>query len=217
MIGDLSATDLQYSYGRRTDLVLDRLSISARAGEMVGVTGPSGCGKSTALFLMALLLSPDSGSVSFDGDILSSASELRRARFRATSIGFVFQDASLDRSRTVLSNICEPAVLARRDRKSAARRAAELVDELGVDVPLSRKCHGLSGGQAQRVALCRALVCDPQYILADEPTGNLDSGNEATVLDRLQTEAGAGRTILVVTHSREVLNRCSRVVELDDG
>lgn len=213
-MSSLRIRDLSYQYPRSRQPVLDGASLEARAGEMVAVTGPSGCGKSTLLFCAGLMLRPRRGSVRFDDVERSAGSDRQRSRFRARDIGFVFQDARLDRSRTVMSNVCEPAVYARRHRRDVERRAEALLSAVGVDVPERRPGNGLSGGQAQRVALCRALVCEPRFILADEPTGNLDAANEDLVLAELGRQAAEGRIVVVVTHSERVIAFASRVVEL---
>ena len=212
--GELEARNVSYRYSRAGPAVFDSVSIRARRGELLVLTGPSGCGKSTLLFLLGLMLRPNEGVITIGGVPLSSARERERSRFRARDIGFVFQDAALDRSRTILSNICEPAVLNRVPRREAVRTASDLLDQVGLDLPMCRRADGLSGGQAQRIALCRALICNPQFVLADEPTGNLDAESERLVLDRLQSEAGSGRTVVVVSHSDQVKARASRAVEI---
>jgi ABC-type lipoprotein export system ATPase subunit len=209
----LQAHEVTFGYGRDLPL-LRQWSTSVQDGEMVGITGPSGRGKSTLLYLLGLMLRPREGEVLIDGTPTSELRDPARARMRAHLFGFVFQDAALDATRTVLDNITE-AALYRGDELSDARsRARDLLDRLGVAVPADRRPGQVSGGQAQRIALCRALLHDPRIVLADEPTGNLDVGSADQVMGALRAQAQRGSAVLVVTHDPRAVEGCDRVIEL---
>ena len=141
-------------------------------------------------------------------------SDAQRSRLRAQHIGFVFQDAALDSTLNILDNVIESTFFSGQPRRASRARAAALLDEMGVDVPLSRRPLGLSGGQVQRVAVCRALLPRPAILLADEPTGNLDDFSAAAVLDRFRAEAQRGVTVVISTHDARVTQRCQEVVTL---
>lgn len=181
---------------------------------MVAITGPSGRGKSTLLYLLGLMLSPGDGDVVVDGEAVSRLSDARRARVRAHSFGFVFQDAALDTTRTVLDNVLETSLYRATPRAAEARRARDLLVELGVELTTTATPGQVSGGQAQRIALCRALLNDPRVLLADEPTGNLDRASADAVLAALRAQAGRGAAVIVVTHDDEVVAQCDRRVVL---
>jgi ABC-type lipoprotein export system ATPase subunit len=164
--------------------------------------------------LLGLLLRPAQGELRLDGERISGLGDRERARLRARRFGFVFQDAALDASRTVLDNITEGAVYRLEDRRLLRQRAADLLDQLGVDVPLQRRPGEISGGQAQRIALCRALIHAPTVLLADEPTGNLDAASAGVVLDALAHAADAGAVVVIATHDERVVARCEQVERL---
>lgn len=184
------------------------------AGEMTALTGPSGRGKSTLLYLLGLMLHPNEGEVLIDGQNAAGLRDGERARLRAHRFGFVFQDAALDATRTVLDNVTETALYRGIPRKTTAVRARELLEQFGVDVPAERKPGQVSGGQAQRIALCRALLNDPEILLADEPTGNLDPSTTETVVHALRQHAASGAAVIIVTHSPEVADACDREIRL---
>jgi ABC-type lipoprotein export system ATPase subunit len=194
--------------------VLEDVQVRADAGRMTALTGPSGRGKSTLLFILGLLLQPQEGALHLDGVNTSTLSDAGRSRLRAGVIGFVFQDAALDASRSILENVIESCDYTGASRAKAGPRAAALLAEMGVDIPPTRRPLQISGGQAQRVALCRALLPEPQIILADEPTGNLDGASSAAVLHRLRAEADRGRTVVIATHDPRVLDQCDSRVDL---
>ncbi len=209
----LEATGVTFEYtpGLR---VLDGWSAAFFAGSMTALTGPSGRGKSTLLYLLGLMLLPDSGVVLYDGEDVSRVSDGARARIRANRFGFVFQDAALDQSRSVLDNVTETALYRGQARNVVVARALDLLERFEVDVPPHRKPGQVSGGQAQRIALCRALLTDPPVLLADEPTGNLDPTTSALVVDALRAHADHGATIIVVTHSPDVADACDTQIRL---
>lgn len=210
----LSVENLSFRYPKAKETLYGGLNHRFTPGVITAVTGPSGCGKSTLLYVLGLMLRPTGGSVRLDDRVLSDARASVRAAARARSFGFVFQDSALDATRTILDSVIEPALYAGLSRREASKRALELMELTGVDYRASHKPGEISGGQAQRVALARALVNNPQVVLADEPTGNLDTDNADNVLRIFRSEAEMGRTIIVVTHDREVVERADEVVAL---
>jgi putative ABC transport system ATP-binding protein/lipoprotein-releasing system ATP-binding protein len=210
----LIARGVSFSYRRGGEMVIDRFSREFRPGAITGLTGPSGCGKSTLLYLLGLLLRPAGGAILVGGREAGRLSDGLRSELRATHIGFVFQDAALDASRTILDSVMEPALYAGQTVPQVRPRAEALLDQFGLAHRARHRPGQISGGQAQRVALCRALVTQAGVILADEPTGNLDEGNTAMVLDALADLAAGGRTVVVATHDPLVAARCDEVVDL---
>lgn len=194
--------------------ILDQWSASFPAGSMTALTGPSGRGKSTLLYLLGLMLRPRGGDILFDGHSTTSLSDARRAHLRAEQFGFVFQDAALDATRTVLDNVTETALYRSGRRRDSVSRALELLEQFGVDVPPKRRPGQVSGGQAQRIALCRALLNRPRVLLADEPTGNLDPVTTDLVVAALQEHAQSGAAVIVVTHTPHVAEACDREIRL---
>lgn len=209
----IEARDLGFEWSHGAP-VLERWSATFGAGTMTALTGPSGRGKSTLLYLLGLMLRPTHGEVLIDGEAASALPDAARARLRSAMFGFVFQDAALDSTRTVIDNVTEVALYRREDRGAAARRGRELLERFDVDVPPHRKPAQVSGGQAQRIALCRALLSRPRILLADEPTGNLDPATTKTVIGALAEHAHSGATVIVVTHSPEVAGACDREISL---
>ncbi|KJL22961.1 Lipoprotein-releasing system ATP-binding protein LolD [Microbacterium oxydans] len=196
----LEARDVDFGYVPGS-LVLNGWSAQFSAGSMTAITGPSGRGKSTLLYLLGLMLRPSAGQVIVNGEDAASARDAPRARLRAQQFGFVFQDAALDATRSILDNVTETALYRRESRAAAERRARDLLERFGVDLPPNRKPGQVSGGQAQRIALCRALLNAPRVLLADEPTGNLDPATSELVVEALRGHAHAGNAVIVVTHS----------------
>lgn len=209
----LAAEDLVFGYSQQAR-VLNRWSAAFRAGTATALTGPSGRGKSTLLYLLGLMIQPASGQVIVDGVDTTTLSDAARARLRSQQFGFVFQDAALDATRTVLDNVTEPALYRGMDRRTVTPMARELMERFGVDVPAERKPGQISGGQAQRIALCRALLMQPRVLLADEPTGNLDPATSAVVIEALRAHANAGAAVIVVTHAPEVASACDAEIRL---
>ena len=209
----LEARELTFGYGPGAPLLHD-WSASFGAGEIVSITGPSGCGKSTLLYLLGLMLRPHSGSVNLGHARASALNDSRRAHARAHHFGFVFQDASLDATRTVLDNIVETAVYRGDPRSAAVGRARELMSQFGVELHAQARPGQISGGQAQRIALCRALLNRPEVLIADEPTGNLDARSADVVTDAFHTHAQSGATVIVATHDPRLVQRCDRTIEL---
>jgi putative ABC transport system ATP-binding protein len=197
---------------------LNALSLDIARHEFVSITGPSGCGKSTLLHLLGGMDRPDSGSIVVDGLPLHTADETMLTSFRRKTLGTVFQFFHLMPTLSVAENVALPLLLAGSALAPARVRAAELLELVGLQDRAAHFPNQLSGGQMQRAALARALVHEPALLLADEPTGNLDTQNAAQVLELLAKIASLRRTTLVVvTHSEEVANRADRRIRLRDG
>lgn len=196
---------------------LNGVTLSVSDGELVGITGPSGSGKSTLLHIIGCLLKPTGGHYLFTGRPVESLNEFQLAVLRNRNFGFVFQAFNLLPRLSALENVQLPLLYnntPRRQRREAARRALE-------QVKLSHRAHHrpgeLSGGEQQRVAIARALVTNPSVILADEPTGNLDSESGADVLQSLVELNRTGKTVIIVTHEQTIVQRMPRIVKLRDG
>jgi ABC-type lipoprotein export system ATPase subunit len=209
----LAAESLTFGYDPDAPVLSD-WSATFAAGEVVALTGPSGRGKSTLLYLLGLMLAPQAGEVQVLGRAAAGLPDRQRARLRAEQFGFVFQDAALDASRTVLDNVIETALYRHQPRSEAIARARTLMDMFGVALRAAAKPGQVSGGQAQRIALCRALLGDPLILLADEPTGNLDPDSSAVVVDAFHQHAARGATVVVVTHDPALAAQCDRSISL---
>ncbi len=196
-------------------LALQGVSLALEEGELVAVTGPSGSGKSTLLACLAGLDEPDGGSVSIDGTRISRRPEDERARIRGTRIGMLFQQANLVGHLSVTDNVALAQRMGAGSRGSDWR--TEVVQRCGIEHRASARPSQLSGGELARAGLAVALANDPPLILADEPTGELDSVTAARILDLLRERAGAGAGVLIVTHSPEVAETADREIRLLDG
>lgn len=197
---------------------LREVSIDIPAGQSVSVMGPSGSGKSTLLHCLAGILMPDAGDVSLGDEPVSLSSDAARSRLRLERMGFVFQDGQLLPELPALENVALPLLLLGRPRAEAFGRAAAWLDRLGLGGLERRRPGQLSGGQAHRVAIARAMVGSPAVVLADEPTGALDQATGAEVMRVLTATAkGAGASLVVVTHDLTVARWCERHVEIVDG
>jgi putative ABC transport system ATP-binding protein len=193
------------------------VDLIVREGELVAVMGPSGCGKSTLLNLIAGLDTPTDGEVVLAGESLNGRSEDELARLRRRYVGMVFQFFNLLEGMTALENVTLPAMAAGASRRLAERRALELLDLLGLPEKAGVLPGVLSGGQRQRLAIARALANRPAVLLADEPTGALDSAGGEAVLELLRALNADGQTILLVTHDRAVAEAAQRIVRMRDG
>lgn len=206
-----------YEAGTAPVRALRGVDLSVRAGEFVALMGPSGCGKSTLLHLLAGLDRPDEGTIALDGTRIEELGAQRLARLRRRSVGLVFQFFHLIEHMSALENVSLAALVAGAKPAEATARARDLLDQLGLLDKARELPAALSGGQRQRVAIARALANRPTLLLADEPTGALDSDGAAEVLDLFQRLHAQGQTILMVTHSREVAEGAQRLVRMRDG
>ena len=215
----LRARGLRKEYGKNEGLVraVDGVDLEVAQGETVAIMGPSGCGKSTLLYLLGGLDRPTGGEIWLDGQDLSRLSERALARLRRDAIGFVFQAFHLMDELTAVENVELPALLAGRSPRAARRRAEELLDRVGLADRARFLPTALSGGQRQRVAVARALVADPLLVLADEPTGNLDSAATRDVLRLFDQLHQAGQTLVVVTHDARIAATADRMISMRDG
>ncbi len=212
----LSARGVSKNFGEVH--ALREVSIDIPAGQSVSVMGPSGSGKSTLLHCLAGILMPDAGDVSLGDEPVSLSSDAARSRLRLERMGFVFQDGQLLPELPALENVALPLLLLGRPRAEALGRAADWLDRLGLGGLERRRPGQLSGGQAHRVAIARAMVGSPAVVLADEPTGALDQATGAEVMRVLTATAkGAGASLVVVTHDLTVARWCERHVEIVDG
>jgi putative ABC transport system ATP-binding protein len=196
---------------------LDSISLKLEEGQFVSVMGPSGCGKSTLLHVLGLIDNPTEGSFQFLGEEVSDYSEAKRAAIRKANIGFVFQSFNLIDELTVYENIELPLIYNKTPASERKEKVEKVLEKLDMEPRSKHFPRQLSGGQQQRAAVARAIVNDPNLILADEPTGNLDSKNSHEVMKMLGQLNEEGTTILMVTHSEEMANYSGSVIQLLDG
>jgi len=215
----LAACGLSKKFGKGEGLVraVDEVDLEVAQGETVAVMGPSGCGKSTLLHLLGGLERPSAGEIELAGNRVDQMGERALARLRRTAIGFVFQAFHLMDELTARENVELPALLAGRSPRAARRRAAGLLDRVGLADRAAFLPAALSGGQRQRVAIARALSNDPLVVLADEPTGNLDSAAALEVLRLFDGLRSAGQTLVVVTHDSRIAATADRLISMRDG
>jgi putative ABC transport system ATP-binding protein len=192
-------------------------NLSVRRGAFVALMGPSGCGKSTLLNLVAGLDVPDEGTITVAGELVTGRTEDELAIMRRRHIGIVFQFFNLLEGMTVLENVALPAIIAGRRRKAAETRARDLLDLLGIGDKVGAMPGVLSGGQRQRLAIARALANEPTLLLADEPTGALDSAGGQEVVELLSRLHASGQTIVLVTHAPDVAAAAETIVQMRDG
>jgi ABC-type lipoprotein export system ATPase subunit len=216
----LEARDLHKSYalGTRTLEVLQGVTFAVRRGELLALRGASGAGKSTLLHLLGGLDRPNQGQILFEGRPLARLSGQALARFRNRRVGYVFQAYHLLPEMDALENVCLPARIGRRPAAQIERQARQLLDRVGLNHRTEHKPFELSGGEQQRVAIARALINEPELILADEPTGNLDSHTGGEIMDllcSLRQERSA--TLIIATHDSRVAERAPRILDLVDG
>ena len=216
----LTVTDLKKVYGKGGSLTraLDGVSLSLEAGEFVGVMGPSGSGKTTLLNCVSTIDRPSAGSIVIDGKELTRLKGRELAKFRRERLGFIFQDCNLLDTLTTYENIALSLSIVKAPAQKIDRRVREMADLLGIADCLDKYPYQMSGGQQQRCAAARAMVTHPALVLADEPTGALDSKSSQLLLDRLdELNMELGATILMVTHDAFTASCCRRVVFLRDG
>jgi putative ABC transport system ATP-binding protein len=215
----LSARGLRKQYGTGDGLVraVDGVDLDVAAGETVAVMGPSGCGKSTLLHLLGGLDRPSGGEVWLDGRRVDDVGEKALARLRRTAVGFVFQAFHLMEELTAVENVELPALLAGRSPRAARRRAEDLLERVGLADRARFLPSALSGGQRQRVAVARALSNEPAVVLADEPTGNLDSAATLDVLHLFEGLHESDQTLVIVTHDARIAATADRLISMRDG
>jgi putative ABC transport system ATP-binding protein len=205
----------------RTEIVettaLNRVDFEVKKGEFVAIMGPSGCGKSTLLNILGLLDNPSSGKYYFDGMDVTGFNESQRTKIRKGNIGFVFQSFNLIDDLTVYENVELPLIAMKASGSARREKVERILEQMRIAHRRKHFPKQLSGGQQQRVAVARALITDPKLILADEPTGNLDSVNGEQVMQLLEELNASGTTIVMVTHSLSHADRAHRIVNLFDG
>jgi putative ABC transport system ATP-binding protein len=208
----------EYKSGERVVHALDGVSLQIARHEFVAITGPSGCGKSTLIHLLAGLDKPTAGEIFVDDLALHKADDVALTQFRRKQVGLVFQFFNLLPTMNVLENVSLPLLLQGVAPSDCEKRSAELIELVGLTSRADHFIHQLSGGEQQRTAIARALVHRPSLLIADEPTGNLDSHSAASVMELLEKIGGeALTTLIVVTHSDEVAKAASRRIEMRDG
>ncbi|HEY5152549.1 MAG TPA: ABC transporter ATP-binding protein [Candidatus Saccharimonadales bacterium] len=206
-----------YKLGDETLNALDSVDFSVQSGEFVAITGPSGSGKSTLANIIGGLDRPSSGSVSVDGNELSQIHDNKLSAYRNRHIGFVFQSFNLQGNNTALENVMLPLVFAKMKNKERKVRAADCLKAVGLGDRIKHKPTQLSGGQRQRVAIARALAANPTIIIADEPTGNLDSAKGVEIMKLLKDLNKQGITLIIITHDMSIARQAHRIVEIHDG
>ena len=207
-----------YRTNESETLALENVNLDVIKGEFVSIMGPSGCGKSTLLNIMGLLDAPSSGKIEINGTSVESMKDKELAAFRNKTLGFVFQSFHLINSLNVIDNVELPLLYRKMAAKERTRLAKEVLERVGLSHRMRHMPTQLSGGQCQRVAIARAIVGNPEIILADEPTGNLDSKMGAEVMELLhKLNKEDGRTIVMVTHNEEQAKQTSRTIRFFDG
>ena len=206
-----------YSIGKSTLNVLKGINFNVAEGEMVAIMGSSGSGKSTLLNILGMLDVANKGTYTLDGKVIKDLDETKAAIYRNKFLGFVFQSFNLISYKTALENVMLPLYYQKISRKERQKSAQKYLEEVGLGPWASHHPNELSGGQKQRVAIARALVSEPKVLLADEPTGALDSKTSYELMDLLQKINDAGKTLLIVTHELDIANMCKRIVHLRDG
>jgi lipoprotein-releasing system ATP-binding protein len=216
----LKVCDLEHSFTEGDEKVhaLRGVSFELKSGEVTAVVGPSGCGKSTLLYLLGLLDRPDKGEIILENESVAEASDDVRTALRNKKVGFVFQFHFLIKELTACENVSMPLLKAGFDKAKAKEKAKTILMKLGLGEKVDRFANKLSGGEQQRVAIARALVNSPPLLLADEPTGNLDSANSDKVFNLLlQFAREENIAVLLVTHNTDLALRCDRTLQMRDG
>lgn len=214
---ELEEVRREYLVGDQRTIALDGIDLKIDRGEFVAIVGPSGSGKSTMMNLIGCLDRPSSGTVKIAGASTNSLNDNELTNLRSRAIGFVFQQFQLLPSTTALENVMAPLLYQRQSSKAAKQAATQMLERLGLGERLNFDRNRLSGGQQQRVAIARALVTSPDIVLADEPTGALDSKTGAQVIDLLKELNREGRTIILITHDLDIAASAPRRVFLRDG
>lgn len=209
----ITLKNISFTYHKRAPLFTN-FNLSIPKEQLTAFTGSSGCGKSTLLYIISGLLRPKNGKIDINGTKILNLTDSQSSLFRATHIGFVFQDFVLDPRRSILDSVLEPCIYARKSKDLYTERANQLLDSLGVFAPKTATPLEISGGQAQRVALARAILLNPSVILADEPTGNLDQESTQIVLDTLLELSKKGTTVIIATHDTRVTEYAHNIVRV---
>ncbi|SES70170.1 ABC transporter ATP-binding protein [Anaerobranca gottschalkii] len=209
----------EYLTGKNKTLAINNISFDVFKGEKLAITGPSGCGKTTLLNILGLIVKPTSGNIIIDSKEISSFKERERARYRNKYFGYIVQDFALIEEFTVYENIEIPLLYTSEKVPRSRRRKliSELLTQVGLEVKINEKVKNLSGGQRQRVAIARAIVNDPEIILADEPTGSLDSKTGEEIMTILDNLVQLGKTLILITHDNGLAQSCDRQIKLLDG
>ncbi|MFW5831963.1 MAG: ABC transporter ATP-binding protein [Prolixibacteraceae bacterium] len=212
----IKAVNIKKSFGNLQ--VLKGIDLEIPKGKIYSIVGASGAGKTTLLQILGTLSRPDEGKIFYNGENISTLSERKLAAFRNKEIGFVFQFHHLLPEFTALENVCIPAFIAKISRKNAEKKALELLDYLGMTDRIGHKPSQLSGGEKQRVAMARALVNNPTVVLADEPSGNLDSANRDELHELLfKLRDDFGQTFIIVTHDDHFAEQSDKIIHIKDG
>lgn len=211
--------DLHKSYkmGSNSLHVLKGINFTAEEGELVAIMGSSGSGKSTLLNILGMLDEADSGEYNLDGVPIKNLSETKAAKYRNKFLGFVFQSFNLINYKSAMENVALPLYYQKVSRKEREEKAIKYLEQVGLKEWAHHLPNELSGGQKQRVAIARAMAAEPKVLLADEPTGALDSKTSYEVMDLIQNINDQGNTILVVTHEEDIAHMCKRIIHLRDG
>lgn len=207
-----------YQTGDISSTVLNKINLKINDGEFVAIIGPSGSGKSTLMHILGALDTPTSGQYFLDGQDISKLDDNELAELRRKKIGFVFQAFNLLPRATVLRNVYLPLIYTKTDADKREKLARESLAKVGLDeIHFMKRSNQLSGGQMQRVAIARAMINDPSIILADEPTGNLDTKTSQIVMDTFKKLNLEGRTIILITHEQDIAKNANRIIHLRDG
>ncbi len=215
---ELTNVDKIYQSGKLMVPALLDVNLQIKPGELVAIMGPSGSGKSTLMNILGLLDRPSNGIFAIDGQAIDlSMSDGKLAKLRGRKIGFVFQTFNLLPKMSAIANVLIPTIYQPGKRSTIYRRAESLLKQVGLAERVNHKPSELSGGERQRVAIARALINDPEIILADEPTGNLDSKSGQEIVDILKDLNHKGKTVIIITHDIHIAEQCDRIVQLFDG
>lgn len=214
----LNNIEKKFNLGKSNELhVLKGISAEINDGELVAIVGKSGAGKSTLLHIIACIDSYDSGEYYIDNLLIQNMNEKKLAAIRNEKIGIVMQDFSLVEDFTSLENVMIPLDFAKKKPKNSKELALNALKQVNMEKFAKEKVKNLSGGEKQRVAIARAIINNPGMILADEPTGSLDSANTESIMNLFSTLNKQGKTIIIVTHDRELAEKCDRIIEISDG
>ena len=215
---EISRLNKYYQIGNSKFHALKDIDLNIKDGEMLAVTGKSGAGKSTLMNIIGLLDSYDSGNLKIDGVEVSGLGDGRLAKLRNQKIGFVMQDFSLLEHKSVLMNVMLPLYFNNRyNFREMKKLAMDALKKVGITEQASKKVNQLSGGQKQRVAVARAIINEPSFILADEPTGALDTKTSAEIMELFKNLNDDGKTVIIITHDMNIADSCQRKIEISDG